>query len=111
MIEGIGPERRTAEETREIIDRVAEQAAKKAVRTTFSSLGLDTSDPIKIQKNMAFLDESRERCEKFYGEMWNNMTTTLWRVVKIIFVLGILAGLAKLGFSIESLKPLFVGAL
>lgn len=104
-------ERREDARMREIIDRVAEKTATAAVpaaiKTTLQSFGLDTSDPVTIQKNMAFLNESRQRCEKFYGTMWDQMIALFWRGIKIIFFLGLLALLAKFGFQVDGLDVLF----
>lgn len=108
-------ERREDARMREIIERVSEQAAAKAtgaavpaaIETTLKSFGFDTSDPVTIQKNQAFLNESRQRCERFYGTMWDQMIALFWRVLKIVLVLGLLALAAKLGLQVDALNSLF----
>lgn len=108
-------ERRSDEETRELVNRVAKAAASEAVpqaiETTLRSLGLDTGDPLTMQKNMAFLDESRKRCEKFYGAMWDNLNAMAWRGVKIVFCLALLGGLAAMGLNIDGMKSVLIGWL
>lgn len=117
MSEPIEHDRRDDERMRDIIDRVSEQAANKAatvavpqaIATTLKSLGMDTSDPLTIQKNMAFLNESRMRCEKFYSEMWNRMTGAMWTIIKVIVAAGIVAILAKFGFQVDAFSALLSG--
>jgi len=100
-------ERRNNDDMRALLDRVAERAAKasaaeavpQAIEMTLKTFGFDTDDPLKIQKNMAFLDESRQRCEKFYGEMFNNFTKFAMWGVKIVFIAGVIAIAARFGLD------------
>jgi len=45
--------------TRSLVAAVAEEAAKKAVTDTLTSLGVDTRNPFELQKDMASLREMR----------------------------------------------------
>lgn len=112
-------ERREDERMREIIERVANASADraaanavpKAIETTLKSFGFDTSDPITIQKNQAFLNESRQRCEKFYGDMWNSMTAFIWKTIKVLMIAGAIAILGKLGLEIDAVRAFIAAVL
>jgi len=44
-----------------VAERVVEKAVPAAIAATFERFGIETKDPIKVQKDMAFLTEARER--------------------------------------------------
>lgn len=45
------------------VEKIADAAAKAAVRETLISLGLDPSDPTKLQRNFAQLDKWVVSCD------------------------------------------------
>lgn len=51
------------QETKIIVKEVADEAAKGAVDEALTRLGVDHSDPIEVQKDMAFLREVRQLIE------------------------------------------------
>jgi len=108
--------RRDDGSTRELIDRVANKAARQAaqeavptaIEAAFKSLGMDATDPLTMQKNMAFLEESRKRCEKFYGTMWDNLTALFWRVIRWFLILAAVGLLAAMGMKIDAINALLL---
>ena len=48
------------QDTKALIEQVASQAAKQAVHEMLVSLGIDLSDPIKVQKDFASIRDFRE---------------------------------------------------
>lgn len=50
----------TEAEIRAIVDDVAKQAAKEAVKEIFLTLGIKTDDALEVQKDMQHLREWRE---------------------------------------------------
>ena len=100
-------ERRDDQETREMIDRVA----RHAVQTTMQAFGFKTDDPTEIQMDMAFVRQSRQRCDKFYGTMWDNLTALFWRGAKVMALLALLGALAAFGLNLDGFRAMLVGIL
>lgn len=73
----------------------AQEIAEKAVIAAFVRMGIDTDKPIEVQKDMAFLRQNRERCEKAI----NKLVAT---AVLGIFAIG--SGM-QISTIIEKLKP------
>jgi len=48
------------EKTKIVIEQTANSAAKNAVEGMLVSLGIDATDPIEVQKDMAYLREFRQ---------------------------------------------------
>lgn len=74
-------------------DRVVHEAVPKAINTAFKRLGIDADDPIQVQKQMAYLEDSaarsgdpeviadraflrqtRVRCEAFWNKFYDTFT-------------------------------------
>lgn len=66
------------EHTRVLVKQVADEAAKKAVAQTLTSLGVDANDPFEVQKDMQALRELRDMVtsEDFKSDM---MHLRKWR--------------------------------
>ncbi|AKQ75793.1 hypothetical protein FDH82_gp03 [Roseobacter phage RDJL Phi 2] len=67
------------EHTRVLVKQVADEAARKAVAQTLTSLGVDANDPFEVQKDMQALREIRDMMtsEEFKSDM---MHLRKWRV-------------------------------
>ena len=48
------------EPTKALINDVAERAAEKTVRITLTGLGVDTDNPLEVQKDFQFMRSMRE---------------------------------------------------
>lgn len=46
--------------TRALMEKIADDAARKAVEQTLLSLGINSQDPIEVQRDMSVLHEIRE---------------------------------------------------
>lgn len=53
----------------------ARQIAEDAVVAAFKTMGIDTSSPLEVQQDMAFLRRTRTRCENMVNQ------TAAWAVV------------------------------
>lgn len=51
-------------ETRALISEVADEAARRAINDVFVALGMDHQDPIQMQKDMAWVRDTRVTMEK-----------------------------------------------
>jgi hypothetical protein len=72
------------------VERIAEAAAEKAVEMLFAKLGIQSSDPFAMQRDMAFLREWRQTCELIRGKGMVAMLT--------VSITGLI-GLLVLGFK------------
>ena len=58
------------ESTKLLIKDVAEEAASKTVTQTLTSLGVDTTNPMEVQKDMQHLRQHREGWETSKARGW-----------------------------------------
>lgn len=70
--------------THEILDEVAKKAARAAIEEFLLTLGVDVSDPLKMQKDFEFLRSVREM-----GEAARRKTVTTAVGVIVTAILGI----------------------
>lgn len=112
-------ERRHDQSTREMIERVAREASShtaqqvvpQAIETTLQAFGFKTDNPTDTQMDLAFLRQSRMRCDKFYNSMWDNLNALAWRVVKVVIILAVLGGFAALGLYVDGMRAMLIGWL
>lgn len=71
--------------THEVLDEVAKKAARAAIDELLLALGIDVTDPIKMQKDFEFLRSVRE-----LGEAARRKTVTTAVGVIVTAVLGII---------------------
>lgn len=92
------------QETRVIVERVAQEAAHEAVTATLTSLGVDAQDPLEAQRDFAALRELRTLVESKETQA-DLMHLRKWRLAMeqvqtkgILAVVGVIisAGLALL---------------
>lgn len=105
-----------AQVARQAAEATAREVVPKVMAETFQNFGLDTSDKISMQEQMAYLRESaersrdpdivkdrawiranRERCERFYSTVLSEIGKAVAKWILIIIGLGFVAWL--LGFS------------
>lgn len=51
-----------------LLQRVADEAAERAVKKTFLLMGVDPENPMESQADMVFLRATRQRCEGAEGK-------------------------------------------
>lgn len=115
-----GPDRRAynreelAQVAREAAEATAREVIPKVMAETFQNFGLDTSDKIAMQEQMAYLRDSaerardpdvvkdrawiranRERCERFYSSVLSEVAKTVAKWIAIGVALGFVAWLAS----------------
>ena len=86
-------------ETRLLMTDIADQAAHKAVRETLLTLGIDASDPIEAQRDMATLRELRDltNSDEFKKDL---LHLRRWRrTMDNVEAKGLIAGLGMLIFG------------
>ena len=59
-----GPDRRSQEHIREIVQEAVAEAVPAAVKQTLLAIGINPDHPLEAQNDMAFLRATRTRCEK-----------------------------------------------
>lgn len=97
------------------LEMIASAAAKKAVDETFMKLGIDTSDPIKAQRDFAILSEARKllddedfRADLTHLRKWRLAMDKAQSQSIIVMVTLIFTGIATafwLGFKSQVFKP------
>jgi hypothetical protein len=97
------------------LERIAATAAKKAVDETFMKLGLDTSDPIKAQRDFAILSEARKllddedfRADLTHLRKWRLAMDKAQSQTLIVMITLIITGIVTafwLGFKSQVFKP------
>lgn len=53
-----------------LLKNIADEAAERTVRRFSTAMGIDPDDPMRAQRNMAFLDKARERWEGATGKVF-----------------------------------------
>jgi len=88
------------------VSRVADDTVKRAVpiatKETLQLFGFDTEDPIGIQEDMAFLRESRQRCQRFWRTFYDTIFSSLIKWGAVVFLLGLAVWL---GLDFQKLIP------
>jgi hypothetical protein len=79
-------------ETRALVEQVAEEAARRAVRETLLTLGIEADNPVEFQKDTAHLRAWRRRVEKIEEKAMISII--------LLFVTAVL-GAAWIGFKVK----------
>lgn len=97
------------------LEMIAAAAAKKAVDETFIKLGIDTSDPIKAQRDFAILSEARKllddedfRADLTHLRKWRLAMDKAQSQTLIVMITLIITGIVTafwLGFKSQVFKP------
>lgn len=72
-----------------LLQRVAEEAAERAVKKTFLVMGIDPEKPMESQADFVFLRSSRLRCTGFAGKVLAAVTVAVVGLVASALVVGI----------------------
>ena len=52
-----------------LLKNIADEAAERTVRRYSTAMGIDPDDPLRAQRNMQWLDKTRERYEGIHGKV------------------------------------------
>ncbi len=122
-----GPERRNGGVDLEglierVTGRVVEEAVPKAINSALKRFGIDADDPIQVQRQMSYLEESaarsgdpevisdraflrqtRIRCEAFWNKVYDTFTGF---VAKVFYLALLVGGGALIGVQTGALEGL-----
>ena len=72
-----------------LLQRVAEEAAERAVKKTFLVMGVDPENPMASQADFVFLRATRERCQGASGKMIAAVLVVAVGMVASALVVGV----------------------
>lgn len=52
-----------------LLKNIADEAAERTVKRFSTAMGIDPDDPMRAQRNMQWLDRTRERAEGMHGKI------------------------------------------
>ena len=52
-----------------LLKNIADEAAERTVHRFATAMGIDPTDPMRAQRNMQWLDRTRERYEGYHGKV------------------------------------------
>jgi hypothetical protein len=103
----------------QVADRVVQETVPVAIERTFQKFGIDTTDPVAVQGDMAYLREAaqrardpevladraftretRHRCEKFWSQFYSAILQTAVKFILLAFLAGTAA---TIGLNLDSI--------